>query len=387
MRITSIEPTPSPHSMKINVSERLADGETLNYKSTDDLSDAPQYIKNLLAIDGIINIYRVVDFITIARHPRTPWEEILPDVRNVLGTEEKENTLEFLPAHTSDEDTSFGAIQVFFQMFRGIPLQVKLHDGQEERRVGLPKIFTEAAMEAAPSSPNIIMEREWVEQGVRYGSLEKISDIVVEELAASYDENRLKKLVKLAFQADGEQKRRELMSEKVTLEMLNDPDWRKRYAALDRMVEPTVDDLPVLDKALDDERSSVRRLATAYLGMIDDKAVLPYLYKALKDSAANVRRTAGDCLSDLGYIEAMPEMIDTLKDDNRIVRWRAAMFLYEVGDESAIPALEAAQDDPEFEVRLQINLALERIKGGYQAKGSIWQQMTEATSSNHQTDH
>src|SRR5699024_5630775 len=167
--------------MKLNVTKRLPDGETFNYKRNDDLTNAPSYIKNLFAIDGIINIYRVIDFITIARHPRTPWEDILPNVRNVLGTEEKESTLEFLPENASNEDSAFGAIQVFFQMFRGIPLQVKLHDGQEERRVGLPETFTEAAMEAAPSSPNIIMEREWVEQGVRYGSLEKISEIVVEE--------------------------------------------------------------------------------------------------------------------------------------------------------------------------------------------------------------
>src|SRR5699024_8170242 len=113
---------------------------------------------------------------------------------------------------------------------------------------------------------------------------------------------------------------------------------------------------------------------------IEEIEVLPYLYKALKDKAANVRRTAGDCLSDLGFQEAMPEMIETLKDDNRIVRWRAAMFLYEVGDETAIDALEEAKDDPEFEVRLQINMALERIKGGAEAKGSIWHQMTQAVA-------
>lgn len=380
MKITSIEPTPSPHSMKINVTKRLPDDEAFNYKVTDDLTNAPKYVKQLFSIKGIINIYRVIDFITIARHPRIPWELILPEVKKVLGTVEKDETYDFTEPKTTEDDPSYGSIQVFFQMFRGIPLQVKLHDGQEERRVGLPEIFTEAAMDAAPSSPNIIMEREWVEQGVRYGTFEDVGKIVVEELVASYDEKRLKQLVRLAFQADGEKARRELMTEKVTLDMLDDPDWRNRYAALDRM-DPTIDDLAVLDKALDDERSSVRRIATAYLGMIDDKKVLPYLYKALKDPAANVRRTAGDCLSDLGYVEAIPKMIKTLKDENRIVRWRAAMFLYEVGDESAIPALEAAKDDPEFEVRLQINMALERIKGGHQAKGSIWQQMTEATSS------
>src|SRR5690625_3574806 len=112
MKITSIEPTPSPHSMKINVSERLLDGETFNYKSTDDLTNAPEYIKQLFTIEGIINIYRVVDFITIARHPRTPWESILPEVRRVLGTTEKKNTFDISTTNTSEEDTSFGAIQV-----------------------------------------------------------------------------------------------------------------------------------------------------------------------------------------------------------------------------------------------------------------------------------
>ena len=93
----------------------------------------------------------------------------------------------------------------------------------------------------------------------------------------------------------------------------------------------------------------------------------------------NVRRTAGDCLSDLGFTEAIPEMILSLSDPNRLVRWRAAMFLYEVGDESAIPALKKALDDPEFEVRMQVKIALDRIQEGKEAEGSIWHQMNEAT--------
>ena len=72
-------------------------------------------------------------------------------------------------------------------------------------------------------------------------------------------------------------------------------------------------------------------------------------------------------------------MIETLSDESRIVRWRAAMFLYEVGDDTAIPALKAAENDPEFEVRMQIKMALERIQGGEEAKGSIWHQMIQAT--------
>ena len=87
-------------------------------------------------------------------------------------------------------------------------------------------------------------------------------------------------------------------------------------------------------------------------------------------------------MSDLGYVEAIPEMTQSLQDRNKLVRWRAAMFLYEVGDETAIPALEQAMDDPEFEVKMQAGMALERIKGGEEAKGSVWHQMTQARKSN-----
>src|SRR5690606_24475648 len=145
----------------------------------------------------------------------------------------------------------------------------------------------------------------------------------------------------------------------------------------EQMDDPTIEDLPVLEKALSDEKPSIRRLATVYLGMIEDKKVLPYLYKALHDKTVTVRRTAGDCLSDLGFIEAQDEMIKALKDKSKLVRWRAAMFLYEVGDERALPALKEAEDDPEFEVSMQIKLAIARIEQGEEAKGSIWKQMTE----------
>lgn len=377
MKIVSIEPTPSPHSMKINVNEMLADGSYFQYKRTDDLTNAPDYAKNLLQIDGIISIYRVVDFITIARNPKTAWEAILPAVQETLGVT-KDAVIDQQPTNIIEEnDNAFGEVRVFLQMFRQIPMQIKLEDGETEKRVGLPPAFADAVLRATTPTTNIIFERKWVEQSVRYGTLDEIGIEVLEELKASYDEERLEQLVEHALAE------KDVVEEKqqVTLKTLEDPDWRVRYAALDRLGDPTLADIPVLNKALDDTKSSIRRLATAYLGMIEEKEVLPYLYKALKDKAANVRRTAGDCLSDLGFPEAMPEMIETLKDENRIVRWRAAMYLYEVGDESAVPALEEAINDPEFEVRLQIRMALERIKGGEAAKGSIWSQMLGATKS------
>lgn len=377
MKIVSIEPTPSPYSMKINVDEVMPDGKTQNYKYGDDLTNAPSYIQELFTINGVKGIYRVIDFLALERDARTPWEEILPEVRRTLGSvEETEINTNKTQASIDDH---YGEVKVYIQMFRYIPMQVKLEEGDTEARFGLPERFMNAAMEASIASDNMLLERKWVEQNPRYGDMKEIGNDVVEEISASYDDDRLKELVKYAL----DNKTAPTPWKKVTLEMLDNPDWRERYAALDRM-DPTIDDLAVLDKALDDEKASIRRLATAYLGMIDDKRVLPFLYKSLQDKAVNVRRTAGDCLSDLSFIEAMPEMIKTLKDTSRLVRWRAAMFLYELGDETAIPALLEAQDDPEFEVRMQVNMALARIQGGEEAKGSIWHQMTQVINKDKQ---
>lgn len=264
-------------------------------------------------------------------------------------------------------------------MIRNIPIQVKLTEAEVEKRYALPERLTNAAMEAASASNSYLLERKWVEQSPRYGELDEIGQAVVEELDAAYTEERLKQLLQAALLDEAP---KETYRQKVTVHMLDADNWRDRYAVLANMPDPTEDDYPLLNKALEDDNSSVRRIATAYLGMIEQKETLPYLYKALQDRSVNVRRTAGDCLSDLGFKEAMPEMIQTLEDKSRIVRWRAAMFLYEVGDESAIPALQKALEDTEFEVRMQAKMALTRIESGKEGEGSIWQQMEQATKKN-----
>ncbi|WP_371932686.1 HEAT repeat domain-containing protein [Bacillus carboniphilus] len=196
--------------------------------------------------------------------------------------------------------------------------------------------------------------------------------MVVEELAAAYSKERLQRLL----EPNTKRKEQARPTYKVTKEMLSDSDWRVRYAHLEQM-DPSEEDLEVLKIALNDEKVSIRRLATVYLGMIEQPIVLPLLYKALKDRAVTVRRTAGDCLSDLGDKQAIPAMVEALEDPNKLVRWRAAMFLYEEGDESALTALKKAENDKEFEVKMQVKMAIERIEKGEEARGSIWKQMTE----------
>src|SRR5690625_844821 len=103
-----MEPTPSPYSMKANVSESLPDGVSQNYKIEDDLTNAPDYIKQLFQIDGVKGLYRVVDFITIERNPRISWEQILPQVAKVFGS--NQDTTEFFTAAVSSSEESFGEV-------------------------------------------------------------------------------------------------------------------------------------------------------------------------------------------------------------------------------------------------------------------------------------
>lgn len=374
MKIKSIEPTPSPNTMKVILNEELPMGRSNNYKK-DKQEDAPDVIKNILTIDGVKGVYHVADFLAVERNAKYDWKDILLKVRKAFGEESDSSNEE------AKIDEHFGEVSVLVQMFKGIPMQVKLTDGNEEKRFGLPDYYGEAAAKAQLPDDNVVMLRKWKDFGVRYGELDQAGKEVVEEVMAAYPSERLEQLVHLANNPKEESEKLARILLKVTQEHLDDPDWRKRYQMLEQMGDPTVEDLPMLEKALQDEKVSIRRLATVYLGMIEDKSVLPLLYKALKDKAVSVRRTAGDCLSDLGFQEASDEMTKALSDSSKLVRWRAAMFLYEVGDERSLPALKTAEDDPEFEVSLQIKLAIERIEQGEEARGSVWKQMTDARKS------
>ena len=357
--------------MKILLDEELPVGKSNNYKK-DAAEDAPYLIKDILQIDGVKGVYHVADFLAVERNPKFDWQEILAKVRNSFG-EESGGDLE-----QPQPDEHFGEVNASVLLFKGIPTQIKLTNGQEEKRFALPEIYTNAVSSAQLEGENYVLLRKWKELGIRYGDLDQIGEELTEEILAAYPEERVASLVEAAIHPQTQMNGKSRKKQKVTLEMLKDPDWRKRYQALDQMEDPTIGELPILELALHDEKPAIRRLAVVYLGMIEDKRVLPLLYKGLKDKTVMVRRTAGDCLSDLGFEEAIDPMIDALKDPSKIVRWRAAMFLYEVGNDRALPALKEAKNDPEFEVKLQIMMAIERIEGGEEAKGSVWKQMTEA---------
>jgi len=354
MKLLSIEPTPSPNSMKLNVDVMLPRGKRVTY-TVKEADSAPEQLKQLLLINGVRSVFQTADFIALDRKPNASWSDILAEARQILKADEDGGQ-----AAQQSAAATFGEAQVLVQMYRGIPIQVRVRTGDSEFRSAVSPKFAEAVQVAAGSS--MIRERKLEEFGVRYGEPEEIAAEIVRELDAAYTEDRLQSLIEAA-QAMGSSAEAEgaaayvrpapLSAEEV-LEQFHSPEWQHRYAALERFT-PELESLHVLEAALKDSNTSVRRLAVVYLG-----------------------DTAGDTLSDLGDPAAIGPMIEALGDKNKLVRWRAARFLYEAGDESAIEALRIAAQDEEFEIKLQAQMALERIERGEEAAGSVWQQMTAA---------
>lgn len=375
MKIITIEPTPSPNSMKIVLDTELPMGTSYNYKK-DDAATAPQPMADLLSIKGIRGIYHVMDFMAIERVGNVAWESILAEIQSVINQETTDGQANI----EEKNDDRYGEVYVHVQTYKEIPLQVKVFDSESEERFGLSERFLKAMDEVHGAEvENYILLRKWADYGIRYGEKAEIGKMVLQEIEAAYPDVRLAEIIQASKEGKQDTIQR---GRKITLKEFDVEEWETRFQYLDQMPDPDLSDLPLLEFALNDEKMSIRRLATVYLGMIEDEAVIPYVEKALKDKSWAVRRTAGDCLSDLGFVGFEDAAIELLKDRNKLVRWRAAMFLYETGTEKALPALKEAEDDPEFEVKLQIRMAISRISDGQEAQGSIWKQMTEARENN-----
>ncbi|MEK4060825.1 MULTISPECIES: virulence factor [unclassified Paenibacillus] len=373
MKITFIEPTPSPNTMKLHLDESLEPGIRRTY-TPESQRTAPSWARDMLSIPGVTSIYHAADFAALERKGSADWAAILREVQSRFGTDGLSADFDL-----ADENAGahFGESQVFVQMFRGIPIQIRVKTGASEERIALAARFTQAVTDVA--SAVMIKERKLTDYGVRYGEPADIAREVEQELEAAYPQERLDSLVQQAIAHGTAGEFIEQRQKKDQAELLRDlkhEDWRVRYAALEDLL-PTAELLPELRTALHDPKLQLRRLAVVYLGDLRTPEAMELLYEAMRDSAPAVRRTAGDTLSDIGDPAATPVMTASLTDASKLVRWRAARFLYEVGTAEAEEALKAAADDPEFEVGLQARMALERISSGEEAAGTVWQQMSE----------
>ena len=121
MLIKTIEPTPSPNTMKVILDEELPMGKSHNYKLETSVN-APAIIQELLKIPGVKGIYHVADFLAVERNAKYDWKDILSNVRAVFG-EDTENT-----SNEMKLDEHFGEVKVLVQVYKDIPMQIKLLD-------------------------------------------------------------------------------------------------------------------------------------------------------------------------------------------------------------------------------------------------------------------
>jgi hypothetical protein len=390
MRLKSVETTPNPNSMKLNLDEKV--GTTVTY-TCENKSESPQFVQDLLEIDGLKSVFVCNDFLTINRDPRSDWRTILEQASALFKakTDESQSSRpgETKPADAASSEQALetvaprqtieqeGTVHIVVQTFKGIPIQVKATDSSGETRVSLGERFNDLAQSIQNATgANFLKERYWADHGIRYGDRTEIANEVSGELQGVFDEDALKRAEAKAIGATDAQT---TVPFETILSWLNDSDWHRRISAIQEL-KASEETLPLLTKALRDENPQVRRLAAAALGTTGSIEAIPALCEAvLNDKHVGVRRTAGDALSDIGEPLAQPAMCMALADANKLVRWRAARFLFDIGDDEALTYLIEASEDSEFEVRLEVEAAIERIKGGLQSLGPAWRRIVDGT--------
>lgn len=73
------EPTPNPNAMKFTANQTLFEGAGSHSFKKDQETDHP-LAKELLALDGVDNIFGFQDFVTVNKEPDADWDELLPKI-------------------------------------------------------------------------------------------------------------------------------------------------------------------------------------------------------------------------------------------------------------------------------------------------------------------
>lgn len=387
MKLRSIETTPSPNCMKLNLdASAIAKPVTLN--AGDEAVDIPIVFQDLLAIEGVQSIFWMGNFVTLTRRGSVDWPTILAAAGALIGiaADADAGLSDSLQADKSGEDTAesgavkrnFGQVEVAVQMFRSIPVQVRAIGDGEQARVALPDRFNQALQRAiVATGADYVTERIWSPYQSQFGSPAKIARQVADELDILTSDHDLALLEESA--ANAERAARPLEVQQTLLKELQQSDWKRRLKAI-QQIEVNAETFTSVVMALKDDRIAIRRWAAALLGASEKSEAVGPLCEALRaDSSPIVRRTVGDALSDLGNASAMAAMVEALQDASGLVRWRAGRFLNEVGNHATLPALiKAAESEGEFDVRVEMLAAIDRIESGRVSQLPMWMRISQS---------
>ncbi|WP_144870397.1 virulence factor [Hyella patelloides] len=387
MKLSNLETTPNPNSMKLNLDEQIVE-KPLSLQRGKTLSNVPDKVFQLLDIEGVREVFLASNFITLTRHNNADWETILSRASGILGLAENADTeilnrsKDLSTSSLAETSKSLGLVEVAVLFFRCLPTQVKVIGAFEQARVNLPARFEQTLQRVIDATgANYVEERYWEPYPSRSGQPEEVAKMMVEEIASLIDEEELARLSERIITGS---KTPTIIKEKAKPEdllvLLGSSDWKTRLKAIQKL-EINPQTFPALVQALEDPKATVRRWAAALLGSSErQEAIEPLSKLVLNDPIAVVRRTAGDALSDLGNVEAIPTMCLALEDSSSFVRWRAARFLNEVAESSSVEALQKALgDESEFDVRLEIEAALERVTSGGERQLPMWMRLNQTS--------
>ena len=386
MKLCSVETTPSPNCIKLNLDQEISAKALTLQASNTNSPDSPEVARQLQNIAGIKSVFLFRNFITLTKENSAEWQPILTQAASLLGKGKDpdivvssiKTQLEQPTQEQSATSQNLGQVEVALQVFRGIPVQVRVTAEGEQARVALPERFSQALQRAiAASNADYVAERRWQPYEPRFGNPEEVAQMVADEIDSAIDTAELARRETAAV-ANGPAKQFQAhASQQELLTELQHPEWGRRLKAI-QALEVNPQTLSAVAAALNDEHSAVRRWAAAILGASGMPEAVEPLCRSLRcDNSVVVRRTAGDALSDLGDTRAIATMCQALTDRSKLVRWRAARFLNEIGDETAVPPLRRAeQQESEFDVRLEMQAASERISGGGETQLPMWMRIS-----------
>lgn len=89
MEIIRIEPTPSPNTMKITVSEEKEDMKSATYRQASD--EAPGFINRVLELEDVTSVFHAMNFISVDKSPKADWETLIPEIENTFNTDNNDS--------------------------------------------------------------------------------------------------------------------------------------------------------------------------------------------------------------------------------------------------------------------------------------------------------
>jgi hypothetical protein len=82
-RVTAVEPTPNPNAVKFMLDQDISAGSESFLDSTAG-ADHP-LAKELFAIEGVVSLLFLGNFVTVNKTPDVAWKRITPKVKKVLA--------------------------------------------------------------------------------------------------------------------------------------------------------------------------------------------------------------------------------------------------------------------------------------------------------------